>query len=554
MTNSVSASRLTIADPRPQTRKDGSKDQSAFQDVFRTDGAERRRDATAGGPGVAVPSQGLARRLEVLTELGFRLSGKAADAAETATAKLSDGLAEALVADYAATKATTQPESDLPAPPKKGDLRRVEKSDEAADHVRPGASMRAPRLDLQSGRISAQTDDAGPAETEAAAEEAIPAFALVQDAPRVPRQPARSAAEETSSPALATAREHARIDDAEATARTGAPKSAAASLSPASPVPLQAQAAGKAETATPFVPNTPSREVPIATAQVPSAAHVPVGTIAAPPAQATPRAPGTDRTGTRAGDGTAAATSAGRDPSAAANARLSAEAGPASPSPETADKMPPPREQVEREAKDDGRKPNVSDARAGETSRPAPNGVTAVSAQSAQAAAPATPAAAIIAAVRAEASWATYFRDTQPGAPTQIKSLKIQLNPVELGAVTAHLRIKDDAVTVELSAETADAQRQLTSDADKIIKSLRALGLDVDRVTVQLAARSDAQPQAEPAGQSRQPGFAAEDGAGGAHGQDGGSQGEQRQSGGQAAPTAGPPGGASSRSSSARYI
>jgi chemotaxis protein MotD len=210
--------------------------------------------------------------------------------------------------------------------------------------------------------------------------------------------------------------------------------------------------------------------------------------------------------------------------------------------------------QLDREAKGDDRRSTVSDARSGETSRPAPNGVTAVSAQSAQAASPATPAAAIIAAVRAEASWATYFRDTQPSAPTQIRSLKIQLNPVELGTVTAHLRIEDDAVAVELSAETADAQRQLTSDAETIVRSLRALGLDVDRVTVQLAARSDAQPQAEPTGQSRQQGFAAEDGAGGAHGQGGGSQREQQQSGGQTSPASGPPGGASSRSSSARYI
>ena len=180
--------------------------------------------------------------------------------------------------------------------------------------------------------------------------------------------------------------------------------------------------------------------------------------------------------------------------------------------------------------------------------------MTAVSAQSAQAASPATPAAAIIATVRAEGSWAAYFRDTQPGAPAQLKSLKIQLNPVELGAVTAHLRIKDDTVTVELSAETADAQRQLTTDADTIVKSLRALGLDVDRVTVQVAGRSDAQPQPEPNGQSRQQGFAADGGAGGAREQGSGSRREQHQSGGQNTHVAGPPGAVPNGSSSARYI
>jgi len=226
----------------------------------------------------------------------------------------------------------------------------------------------------------------------------------------------------------------------------------------------------------------------------------------------------------------------------------------AAPSTETADRTPPPREPVEREAKDDGGNHGLSDSRPGDTTRPAPNGVTAVSAQSAQAAPPATPAAAIIATVRAEGSWAAYFRDTQPGASAQLKSLKIQLNPVELGAVTAHLRIEDDTVTVELSAETADAQRQLTTDADTIAKSLRALGLDVDRVTVQVAGRSDAQAQPEPNGQSRQQGFAADGGAGGAREQGSGSRREQQQSGGQNTHAAGPPGAVPNGSSSARYI
>ncbi|SMH52103.1 flagellar hook-length control protein FliK [Mesorhizobium australicum] len=212
------------------------------------------------------------------------------------------------------------------------------------------------------------------------------------------------------------------------------------------------------------------------------------------------------------------------------------------------------KEPVRSDSGDDA-KPAVSgDVRQADTVRPAPAAVTAVSVQT-QPTAPAAPAAAVIATVRADASWAAYFRDTQPGTGAQVNSLKIQLNPLELGNVTAHLQIKDDAVSVELTAETADAQRQLATDADTIAKSLRALGIDVDRVTVQLTARADAQPQTDASGQPRQQGFAADGGAGNAREQDGGSRREQqRQSGDPAASASGPSAASSNRSSSARYI
>jgi len=212
------------------------------------------------------------------------------------------------------------------------------------------------------------------------------------------------------------------------------------------------------------------------------------------------------------------------------------------------------REPIRADSGDDA-KPAVSgDARQADAVRPAPATVTAVSVQ-AQPTTPAAPAAAVIATVRADASWAAYFRDIQPGASAQVNSLKIQLNPLELGNVTAHLQIKDDAVSVELTAETADAQRQLASDADTIAKSLRALGIDVDRVTVQITARADVQPQTDASGQPRQQGFAADGGASNAREQDGGSRREQqRQSGDPAASASGPSAASSNRSSSARYI
>lgn len=569
MTSTVSASRLPIADPRPQAGKGGSKGQSAFQDAFRTV-AERRSDKAVAAQAMAVPTNRLSRQLEGLAELGLRPSAPAPDADAAVAAHVHQPVEATVPRDH--------PVAEQPNPVE-GDLDRAGKSG-ATKQVKTEASARAQKADSPTGGITAPSDDieprepkaagGGPGEVEtqtapaddtseskprvpgAAAEDVVPTFALLQDALRIPRRQTQAAGEEASASAPSPALDTSRAD-AEATSTSSAPKSAAASPAAASPPPPEAATETKAKNAAMAAQSAAPREVPVPSTPSPTIERTAVGTIAAPTAQPNPRGQGVDRTNTRASDSTAGATSAGRTLSSATSAQSPAGMA-AAPSPETPDATPPPREPVEREAKDDGGKPAVSESRSGEPARPAPSGVTAVSAQSAQAAPPATPAAAIIATVRAEGSWAAYFRDTQPGAPAQLKSLKIQLSPVELGAVTAHLRIEDDTVTVELSAETADAQRQLTTDADTIAKSLRALGLDVDRVTVQVAGRSDAQPQPEPNGQSRQQGFAADGGAGGAREQGSGSRREQHQSGAQNTHAAGPPGAGPNRSSSARYI
>lgn len=110
------------------------------------------------------------------------------------------------------------------------------------------------------------------------------------------------------------------------------------------------------------------------------------------------------------------------------------------------------------------------------------------------------PAQTVTTALGADPIWASYFRDMPSAAPQPVKSLRIQLNPAELGVVTAHLKTGGDTVTVELEVETADARDHLSSDADSIVKSLKAVGVDVDKVTVKLvdhgaqtADRGDAQ-------------------------------------------------------------
>ena len=68
-----------------------------------------------------------------------------------------------------------------------------------------------------------------------------------------------------------------------------------------------------------------------------------------------------------------------------------------------------------------------------------------------------------------------------------VNTLKIQMSPVELGLVTATLRIHGDELVVSLQVETGEAYRQLTDDQDAIVRALRGHGFAVDQVSVQLA-------------------------------------------------------------------
>lgn len=107
--------------------------------------------------------------------------------------------------------------------------------------------------------------------------------------------------------------------------------------------------------------------------------------------------------------------------------------------------------------------------------------------------------------------------------PTHI--LKIELHPAELGMVTASLRLAGEQLSIELKPETHEACRRLTTDSDAIVKSLRGLGFDVDKVTilqpsiaVHAPARSDAaNSQAMPQGRDQsafQPGNSSGNNAG----------------------------------------
>jgi chemotaxis protein MotD len=126
-------------------------------------------------------------------------------------------------------------------------------------------------------------------------------------------------------------------------------------------------------------------------------------------------------------------------------------------------------------------------------------------------------------------------------------TLTIQLRPVELGEITATLRMNGDAITVEMATEKMEAYDRLNVDSDAIVKALRGLGLQVDQVTIQppqvaaASSRSDGGMQNQTSnGSNQQFAQTGNSSGGGSEGQRGtASQGEQR-NGGQARQSASP--------------
>ena len=99
----------------------------------------------------------------------------------------------------------------------------------------------------------------------------------------------------------------------------------------------------------------------------------------------------------------------------------------------------------------------------------------------------------------------------QSGAGRVMNTLRIQMHPIDLGTVTATLRLKDDALQVELKVETGEAYRQLSDDQDAMIRALRDQGFAVDQITFVLSPTASGDPsQASGQGQnqsaSNQPG------------------------------------------------
>jgi chemotaxis protein MotD len=103
-----------------------------------------------------------------------------------------------------------------------------------------------------------------------------------------------------------------------------------------------------------------------------------------------------------------------------------------------------------------------------------------------------------------------------PAAALPVQSLRIQLQPVALGTVTANLKYAGGLLSIDIEVQNPDAQRRLSSDSTDIVKSLQSLGFQVDKLTVR-QAQAQTQTQSQPQGQAT-----AQDGSAGRFGGQGG--------------------------------
>ena len=71
-----------------------------------------------------------------------------------------------------------------------------------------------------------------------------------------------------------------------------------------------------------------------------------------------------------------------------------------------------------------------------------------------------------------------------------VHTLKLQMTPIDLGSVTATLRLSGEELSVQLTVDNPAAFRQLSNDQSDILKALRAQGLVVDQVQVTMQTSS----------------------------------------------------------------
>lgn len=72
--------------------------------------------------------------------------------------------------------------------------------------------------------------------------------------------------------------------------------------------------------------------------------------------------------------------------------------------------------------------------------------------------------------------------------PKTLSTLKIQLNPGELGVVTAVMKLVGDDLQVQLRVSNIEAYRLLSEDSSAIVKALRGQGFGIEQINVHLTA------------------------------------------------------------------
>lgn len=72
--------------------------------------------------------------------------------------------------------------------------------------------------------------------------------------------------------------------------------------------------------------------------------------------------------------------------------------------------------------------------------------------------------------------------------PKTLSTLKIQLNPGELGVVTAVMKLVGENLQVQLRVNNVEAYRLLSEDSSAIVKALRGQGFGIEQINVHLTA------------------------------------------------------------------
>jgi chemotaxis protein MotD len=100
------------------------------------------------------------------------------------------------------------------------------------------------------------------------------------------------------------------------------------------------------------------------------------------------------------------------------------------------------------------------------------------------------------------APYATTTDLSAQATATTVNTLKIQMNPEHLGTMTAALRLKGDALSVEVTVDTIEGYRHLSKDHSAIVQSLRDQGFTVDQVSIQLNPAPKTESQLQDQGQN----------------------------------------------------
>lgn len=127
---------------------------------------------------------------------------------------------------------------------------------------------------------------------------------------------------------------------------------------------------------------------------------------------------------------------------------------------------------------------------------------------------PSPTGAALVTALDTDGTLATYASETTLANPQgaearPVTTLRLQLQPIELGNVNVKISGTGEEISIEVQVENSEARQRLSSDSGAIVKSLRGLGYDVERLTIQMVTPSAGGGQQQTATGGRGDGFAA---------------------------------------------